>query len=124
MFRIRETFKGFAQVIKQCQRYYFDSFVPHGFFRELVEKNRRHNGLYAVRFRSFGTSIWKDSMLDKEQSDCTERKNFSIIGLVYYTYFSNIIHSLHFVGYNSTFFSITFLLPSTNNNKMINQFSE
>lgn len=50
MFRIRETFKGFSQVIKQCQRYYFDSFVPHGFFRELVEKNRRHNGLYAVRF--------------------------------------------------------------------------
>lgn len=40
MFRIRETFKGFAQVIKQCQRYYFDSFVPHGFFRELVEKKK------------------------------------------------------------------------------------
>lgn len=38
MFRIRETFKGFAQVIKQCQRYYFDSFVPHGFFVSWLKK--------------------------------------------------------------------------------------
>lgn len=71
-------------MIKQCQRYCSDSFVPHGFFPELVEKKRRHNALYAVRFHSFGTSIWKDSTLDKEQSHCTERKNFSIIGLVYH----------------------------------------
>lgn len=66
MFRIRETFKGFAQVIKQCQRYYFDSFVPHGFFRELVEKNRRHNGLYAVRFRS----VWHEYL---ERLDAGQR---------------------------------------------------
>lgn len=50
------------QTTEQYQGYYFASIVAHGPFRELIERRRR-NGLYTVRFHSFGESIWKAQRL-------------------------------------------------------------
>lgn len=65
---------------EQYQGYYFDSIVAHGPFRELIER-RRHNGLYTVRLRSFGESIWKARRLLRD--DPNNRVNEKIEELRY-----------------------------------------
>lgn len=72
------------------------------------------------------TFVWHEYL---ERLDAGQRTEWLHGTKEFQYYWLGILHLLFeyntlIVGYNSTFFSITLLLPSTNNNKMINQFSE